>query len=212
MADFLKKDRPIILLDVDGPVADLHEAWIKLHNRDTGDTMKAEDVTAWDISRFVGKGIPRDSIYDQLKRHDLYDYVKPTLGAVSGVRLLRELGHVIYLTSSTPETAIPKIEWLKKYGFLVNPGHRSTPEVMTGYNKQMVYGDVFIDDRAENLLEHWFAEKILFAMPHNVDDREPLGESVAYAWSQVVSKTREAVARKESAQWRRLAGLTNVAY
>jgi len=182
----------IILCDVDQVCADLTAEWLRRYNADWDDILTPEDITAWEIDRFVRPecGV---QIYQYLKQPDLYDGVEQIEGAHECIQVLREGGwHVIFCTSSNPESAKAKMNWLDEHGFLdlAKPKHGRWSDVIVTSHKQICRGAVLIDDHVQNF--GGTTARILFSQPHNAHyGPEPLipgvgGLDRARDWDHVV--------------------------
>lgn len=143
----------IILVDVDGVVADLHVAWLARYNKDYNDNLQSSQINKWAIHEFVKPECGR-KIYEYLLDPTLYDDVPPMPGAEYNIKKLRKLGHKIVYVSSGFFPA--KVKWLAEKGFAIdfpyNDGRWDTlaDVVLTG-NKSLVKGDIIIDDYPKNL-------------------------------------------------------------
>ena len=158
-----------ILVDVDGPVANLPEAWLMRYNQDYNDCLTVDQIDSWDMVRYV-KSECGSAIYSYLDSH-IYDFVKPVKGALEGVQELRKAGHrVIFVTSSPEGTGDAKYAWLKRHGFLDARGAygdgRVSDDYIEAHDKSLIRGDVLIDDREENV-QNFPGNTILFDAPHN---------------------------------------------
>lgn len=155
--------KPSILLDVDGVVADFISAFADVTFEVTERRFTAADVTEWDISKCFGLNPTTERmVYDRIKAPGFaYDRIQPYPGAIEGVRLLRELADVFFVTSpmrndphghgANPLTWMHDREhWLHRH-FDVDQHH-----VVHTSAKQLVRGDVFVDDKPEHV-ERWRA-------------------------------------------------------
>lgn len=152
----------IIAFDIDDVLADLVPAWLAKYNADYQDTLKRQDITAWDITQFV-KPACGTKIYDYLSE-DLYDNVQPLPGALDAVRLARKCGKVIFVTSCHPSHMGRKFRWLNNHGFNV-----TKEEYVECSDKSLILADIMIDDNPVNLEGFHGKEKILYDQPWNRD-------------------------------------------
>lgn len=143
----------IILVDVDGVVADLHKAWLGRYNADYNDTLTPQQITRWAIHEFTKPECGR-KIYEYLLDPTLYDDVPVMEGAQEGVQKIRSLGHKVVFVSSGFFPA--KVEWLAKNGLAIDFPYKDgrwdtlADVVLTG-DKSLVVGDILIDDYPRNL-------------------------------------------------------------
>lgn len=153
-----------ILCDVDGPLAEMHIEWYKLHNRNCmicDKPLHPEDVTEWGAHKFVKCGT---RIYEYLWDDHLYDHVKAVPGALNGIATLRTLGHrVIFVTSGLQPG---KIKWLRDQDLIDPVLWRSDKDWIIASDKSSIIGDVMIDDHIGNL-STFSGFRILFNATHN---------------------------------------------
>jgi 5'-nucleotidase len=158
----------IILVDVDDTVLDLNTEWIQnRYNPDYKDNLSRSQIKTWNIDEYV-KPECGMKIYDYLKDKDLYSNIKPILGAVEGVKKLRELKHrVIFVTAYFNEQ---KVECLHRNGLLNEYPYNderwnTATDVIMANDKSLIKGDYLIDDRIENLEK--FGSGFVFNQPWN---------------------------------------------
>lgn len=154
----------VVLLDLDSVLNELCVSWYGVHNREckTCDKpLRAEDVTAWDVSRFVQCG---KRIYQYLDRQAVYTDAPVMPGAIEATRALAERGHDLYVvTASTGGNAIlGKIAWLRKHF-----PHIHKNNMITAHNKALIHGDVLVDDRIDNHYHGYAGLRVIFDQPWN---------------------------------------------
>lgn len=170
----------LVLVDVDSVIADLMPEWLRLYNLDYGDDVSVNEITEWDMTKFVHPDCG-NHIYKYLERKTLYDHVEIIEGSLRGVDYIRSLGHrVIFATSGVHTTA--KYKWLERNGF--NPGKNAEDYVVI-YDKTLLRGDVLIDDRESNVWNFTSAggKAILFNQPWNQNIE---WKKRAYNWEDVI--------------------------
>lgn len=170
----------IIFIDVDDVCADLMRAWLEAYNDQYGDCLTPEDITDWDISKFVKPECGKQ-IYRYLDSGDLYDVVEPIPNALEGVRLLREMGHHVVFASSGIGQAGRKYDWLVDHGFLVPTWKKK--DYVGGYDKGLLRGDLLIDDGLHNVVS-FQGLSILMRRPHNTKAEWPV---VANSWADIIA-------------------------
>lgn len=126
----------IVLLDVDGPCADLTPAWYAFHNELNGTDYQVPDE--WETT---------PEIKETLKHPDLYNRVPPVHGYPEGVMALRAAGfHVVYVSSCAFGRVDCKTEWLARHDPAFDPD-----DFIACHHKWLVSGAVLIDDAPHNL-------------------------------------------------------------
>lgn len=178
-----------ILVDMDDTIECLLDAWCGWLNRVHGTSVRSEDVTEWDVAKFF-PSLTRDEIFAPLlKNEEFWTTVKPKPDAMEYLWKINEDGDQIYIiTSSHFETIKPKFDCIIKRYF----PWISWKNVIITSNKQMVSGDVLVDDGIHNLVGGNY-EKILMTAPHNKSiDLSTLSDiRRADSWSDVYSIIQE---------------------
>lgn len=173
----------IAIVDVDGVCADLLPAWLAWYNRDYRDTLQCEDITDWDLMKFVKPECGKD-IFKYLDYPELYDDVEPIHGSIEGVKCLRGLGYkVVFATSSSQAHAGRKLTWLQEHGFITDEHMRYSfcdfyAEIT---DKSLLRGDIMIDDGLHNI-EKFQGLPILFRCSQNASANWPVGFST---WAEI---------------------------
>jgi 5'-nucleotidase len=155
----------LIMVDVDGVVADLHSVWYKLYNEEYGDDLTHERVTDWEVHKFVKPECGKH-IYTYLDIPGLYDEVKPIDGALTGVQYIRNLGHRVVFATSGLSQAYAKYLWLESKGF--EPGNWGS-DFVSVHDKSLLKGNLLVDDAFHNVQAFSSRTSILFTYPHNAN-------------------------------------------
>lgn len=148
--------KPIVLMDVDGVVADFVDMYLRwaphvqscsLDGRIPAQRY-AEDVTSWNIAASIGlTEIEERRLYQAFADHRLCRELKPYPDAIEQVNRLRESCDVVFVTSplqTVPTWAHDRDWWLRKHlGDNIKVVHTK--------HKQYVQGDWLIDDGPHNL-------------------------------------------------------------
>lgn len=137
-----------ILLDVDGVCADF-TGRVRALVREVGGFMKWP-VVEWDFIKALDKDV-REHVEERLSCASTWneDNLGPIDGAGSAVIAFRKAGHrVVFVTSpwaSCHEWAHVRTEWLHRF-----MGAEAS-DVIPARAKELVRGDVFIDDKPQNV-------------------------------------------------------------
>lgn len=183
----------IILVDIDEVVADLLTTWLECYNVDWHDDLTREDITDWELAKFVKPECGRQIYnYIQDKNIDLYYAVVPVLGALDGIDLLRILGHrVVFVTSE--DFKGNKFDWLTRYGFT-----DCRRDYVVSVDKNLIRGDILIDDNCDNVA-NFRNRGFLFTAPWNTKykllDELSVNQHYnrntrVYGWKDIVSKIK----------------------
>lgn len=154
--------RLTILVDMDDTVEDLLSAWVSYLNTKHGTSVQKDDVAQWDISKSFPT-LSKKQVYEPLYLDDFWLSVKPIDGAAEALQRLMADGHqVLIVTTSSYETLRTKMEEVlfKYFPFL------SWDDVIITSRKQLVNGDVLVDDGPHNLEGGQYL-RVLMDAPHN---------------------------------------------
>lgn len=147
---------------MDDTLENLSEVWIKRLNKKYRTKVDPSQIVEWDITKFFPT-LTKKQIFSPLKTRKLWKKVRPLPGACEYLKKLKDNGHkIVVVTSSAPETLYKKLNlFLFKYF-----PYLSEEDVIVTYNKQMINGDILIDDAPHNLIGgNYF--KILMTTSHN---------------------------------------------
>jgi 5'(3')-deoxyribonucleotidase len=179
--------KPLILLDVDGVLANFRHTYVEACNRANG-TDYTEQDTGHDSWFAQNMGLTQEQgkkTWEELAKPGWVLSMPILPGAKRAVRKLSRMGTVLFVTapSPTPYWVMERRQWLDA---MFSGGH-DDPSGSTifcpGSLKYRIPGDVFIDDRAEDV-DRW-----RFAWPTG------LGYTVAPPeppkWDIILDKVRE---------------------
>ncbi len=168
----------VILVDMDDVLEQLVEAMVQYNNLHYGTDVRPCDIVEWNLTKAFPT-LTREQVYSPEFDEAFWATVEPMPGADRVLRRLTEEGHEIYVvTASLYETLKQKMNDLlfRWYPFL------DWDHVIVTANKQMIRGDVLIDDGPHNLTGGDY-QKILFDRPHNRDfDEKSVGALRVYDW------------------------------
>lgn len=175
-----------ILVDMDDVLEKLVEGWTEVLNQRYGTKVSADDVDDWDISKAFPT-LTREQVFEVAEEEELWYHVKPIEGAKQALETLIKEGHKIYIvTASVYQTVHIKMkEVLFKYFPFI-----TWNQVIIASNKQMIKGDVLIDDAPHNL-EGGDFHKILFTAGHNRKFNEKtIGAVRVNNWTEALREIR----------------------
>lgn len=157
-----------ILVDMDDTIENLSEAWVSYLNSRYGTNVSVSDISSWDISQAFPT-LSKTEVYGALKEVELWGAVKPLPGAVKYLKKLVEDGNDVFIvTASHPDTVGAKMNQVLFRYFPFIPYQN----VIISSKKQMISGDILIDDGVHNLGGKYMG--MLFTANHNrtVSDNE----------------------------------------
>lgn len=152
------ENNKIIGVDVDDTLLNLVGAWINAYNKVYGDNLSIQDIRSWDISNYVK--CSRAALFSLLNDR-LYDNIVPIYGALEGVKELRKLGRVIFVTSNFGDIGTPKFDALNRLGFAVKKH-----DFFEASDKSLIACNFLIDDNIMNVRTA-YGKGVLFTRPWN---------------------------------------------
>lgn len=171
-----------ILVDMDNVLENMGEAWVERINARYGTDVKYDNISDWDIAKFFPT-LTREMVFSPLSESDFWENnVKPIDGAVETLkRLIGEGNDVYVVTASGFQTLYDKVTLclFRWFPFL------TVDNIVITQNKQIISGDVLIDDAPHNLIGGNY-KGILFDAPHNRSfDEKSAGFVRARSWNEI---------------------------
>lgn len=151
-----------ILVDMDDTIEQLLAGWVAYLNKRYGTQARPEDSRAWDVSQLFPT-LTHDEVYSVLLEDALWHTVQPIPGAAEALQQLRRDGHrVLVVTASAYQTLPAKMDGLlfRYFPFF------TWEDVIVTHHKQLIRGDVLVDDGPHNL-EFGAYARILMSAPYN---------------------------------------------
>lgn len=154
-----------ILCDMDDVVAECTAYWLTLLNRYYGEELRPQDITDWHLWKFC-KNATREQVYSHLADPGFFLHLEPVPGAIPSLKKLQDAGHEVVFVTACQHGHADKRRWIQNH----LPGF-DLRNVIFAERKELINGDILIDDRIENL-EQWkhlnpTSYPICFARPHN---------------------------------------------
>lgn len=173
-----------VLVDMDDTITDLLGAWIAMLNRRHGTNVMPGDVQQWDIAKSF-PSLTKEQVFDPLLCDSLWHYVRPKEGAVETLERFIQEGHRVYIvTASTYETLRTKMDVVLFHYF----PFLSWDNVIITSNKQMIKGDVLIDDGVHNLVGGEYVGLLMDAPRNHGFDTEGNGMIRVNSWAEVYAE------------------------
>ena len=121
-----------------------------------------EEIDCWDLHK-VYPNLTADEIFRPIKQLYFWHNVMPKDGAVKYIRQLILDGHEVFVvTAAHPDTVKFRATFVMKNYFPFIP----ITNVIVTSRKQMIKGDILIDDNPQNLIGGDYI-KLLMDAPHN---------------------------------------------
>ena len=171
----------IILVDMDDTIEHLVKAWVAGVNKKYGRSVPVEEVRSWDVSAAF-PGLTWKQVYDVPFQPGFWDTVEPIEGAAEALQRLITAGHEVFIVTATPYEVI--FEKMRDVLFRYFP-FLTWDQVIVTSRKQLIRGDILIDDGIHNL-EGGQYKKILMTANHNLHyDAEANGMTRVRTWEEV---------------------------
>lgn len=170
-----------ILVDMDDTIENLLVEWVRVLNETHGRNVALDDIREWDIKKAY-PGLRDADVYAPLYADSIWGSVMPRADAIVYLYKLYKDGHLIYITtSSNYKTLAAKMDRLLFRWFpFIDWSH-----VIVATKKQMLRGDVMVDDGPHNLVGGDYV-RILMTAPHNRDyDAVSNGMQRVSNWAEV---------------------------
>ena len=172
-----------ILVDMDDTIEQLLKAWLCRVNEKYGYSVTLDQITDWNVAAPY-PGLTHRQVYDVLDERGFWKTVEPIPGAAEALIHFMERGHDVYIVTATQLEHLQ--EKMNDVLFRYFPFLTWNQVIITG-KKQLIRGDVLIDDGIHNL-EGGTYRKILFTAPHNRSYDAPThGMIRADSWEDVVA-------------------------
>jgi len=170
-----------ILVDMDGTIEDLLSVWVKRLNSQFGRNVKIEDITSWDMS-LAYPGLTDDELQGPTYDDSIWEEVQPIKDASLVLEKLKNKGHDIIIVTASPYQSLDSK--MRNHLFKYFPFIKWRDVIITSH-KELVSGDVLIDDGLHNIL-NTNAIRVLFDAPYNrdVDDEKNKIHRV-YNWLEI---------------------------
>lgn len=185
----------IILVDMDDTIEQLLKTWVDLVNKKYDRHVRVEEVVRWDVSKAY-PDLTREQVYNVLLDNAVWKEVQPVPGAAEALQRFIERGHEVFLVTATPYESIPgKMDGLifPHFPFI------DWEHVIITRKKQMIRGDVLIDDGFHNLYGGAY-RKILVDAPYNRRyDAEAYGMIRVHSWEEI-ERVIEEMEREDAAE------------
>ncbi len=178
--------KPVVLLDVDGVLADIITASLPIVQRLTGRQHVHDDVIDWSIADSLGLTADQaETFYVTWRCRGFCRSIPPYAGAVAAIERLRSVAVVHPVTSpfNSDYWVGEREAWLQDhFGF-------DRKDIVHTEAKHLISGDVFIDDKPSHVVRWQKANAadvgVLWHQPYNQSD--PWGGARARSWNDVIT-------------------------
>lgn len=181
-----------ILVDVDNVLEDLNTAWVNAINEKYGTSVIPNEIFDWDIQKFFPT-LTRNQVFSPLHTEEFWENLKPLNGSQKYLKQLIEDGHkIVIVTSAHPDTIAHKHKFISR-NFPFIPFKNT---IITS-QKQLICGDVMIDDAPHNLKNGSY-RGILMSASHNINyDAEANGFIRLNSWAKIYQTINQIAKERE---------------
>ena len=142
------QSKPILMIDVDGVLADFVSPIVKHANWLTAEELTPDQITQWDIQAMYPE-LPADDLYAPCMKKGFCEGLEEYRGAGDALQELRQ--HFTVVACTTPFWRSPywhyeRTQWLMRRGFQSN-------QIIFTADKGLVRGAALIDDKVDNVLD-----------------------------------------------------------
>lgn len=192
----------MIALDVDEVLADFLAKMIEYHNQEYGTSLKRSDFYTYDWWHVWG-GTADEAFHKlyQFMLSPMNDEVMPILGAVEGVRALKEAGHRLAVITGRPkQVSYLTEEWLERwFAGLIDEFHSTDMHIFNhgsdskGTLCRDLHADLLIDDMYKYGEEctQFSVPFFLFDSPWNRDYQLKPSMRRVKSWSEITEKVKK---------------------
>lgn len=174
----------IILVDVDGPCADIVQGFLNEVYTVTGRVYTRADVTTWEVTEALAlREAEAKAVWRKVSAPGWCQSLRPDPSAIVAIRELAKKHEIVFVTSpmkTSPTWCYDRALWLHR-----NFG--TFPIVFTE-QKHLVRGDLLIDDKPSTVRQFLAAGRgaVLFDAPWNREDRHL--DSARGTWSSILAE------------------------
>ena len=154
-------NRPRVLFDMDDCINGFTQHLIDVYNERTGSNVKVEDIKEWDLAKYIGEyGM---SIF---REEGFFEDIPEKKSATKTLKkLIESADYDVYIITAcgTNQELEEKYKWFDKYLPEFNKDR-----IIKCKEKEIIHGDVLIDDNIENLRKCApYMKCIIFDTPTN---------------------------------------------
>ncbi len=186
-----------VLCDVDGIIANFTRAYLDIVRDRLGLEFEEADVKQWDIGDAIGLNKrQRDIVHGDLFSPGLASRLSLYPRARSGITELARATDLWFVTSpleTNPTWCFDRAAWFAaRFENVSSGGKPLHKKIIHTPNKSFIDGDIFIDDKLENV-EGWIANyptrlAFLWDMPHNQEAKKKATEERLFHLDKTVFK------------------------
>jgi len=169
-----------IFLDMDGVLADTHHELLKRYNEEYGENIVKEDIKEWDLNKVTK---PNTSIIKYFEEPGFFRSVPVYKGAREAVKVIKSIRCVemFIASTSTSNGFKDKEDWIQE-----NFPEIQTKNIIFTSRKDVLMGDILVDDGLHNLENSKCGNLIIFDQPWNRTGNIPNRAMRIKSWEELV--------------------------
>ena len=164
-------NRPKILLDCDDVINDFTGYICSVHNERTGDNLSPDSFTTWELKSYIPEYM------DIMTEKGFFEGIPEKKNSIAALQwLIKSAKYDVYVITAcqSNQELQEKFNWFDKYLPDFNKNR-----IISCKEKEMIRGDVLVDDKVENLdLCSPFMKCIVLDMPSNKECKYPRAASL----------------------------------
>ena len=182
-----------ILLDCDGVLCDFATGILKVINHEFGTSYVVNDIDDWDIFKALKLSRTQQAVIkNKIQEKNFCANLARFYPSLDGVDHLLQLGEVFIVTAPLKGSAFwmpERMNWLMQNFSAIDFDH-----VIFATRKDVISGDVLIDDASQNVISWKKANPkgtaYLWSCHHNKDVVLPADIERVVSWSDLISKIK----------------------
>lgn len=158
----------IVLVDMDGVMADFVGGWRRDWNKKYPDRQITEECTDFYVENAFAKYGTSEELIEIFHRPDFFFDLEPLPGAIDGIRQMQNCGISTYICTSPSSITSwgEKAEWVEHY-----LGSEWLRRLIITKDKTLIQADYLLDDKPEitGLIGDPTWEHVIYDQPYNQD-------------------------------------------
>lgn len=158
----IQKLKKTLLLDMDDVTVDQSLTWVQRIYERTGIWYDREEWNEWRVANILPPDVVHLIFEEINKEPGFFRNLPAKEGAIEGIRELSHYYDIVFITASEHYAYVDKYLWIEE-----NLPFLPKPNLILTHRKDLVLGDIFVDDGPHNLLKSPAKMKIVFDHPWN---------------------------------------------
>jgi 5'-nucleotidase len=158
----IQKPKKTLLLDMDDVTVDQSLTWVQRIYEITGTWYDREEWKEWRVANILPPDIVHLIFEEINKEPGFFRNLPAKEGAIEGIQKLSRYYDIVFITASEHYAYVDKYLWIEE-----NLNFLPKPNLILTHRKDLVLGDIFVDDGPHNLLKSPAKMKIVFDHPWN---------------------------------------------